>query len=68
MSYRPPAPPTRNAGLWQIALALFVLYLIMEYVPDGEKIGWIILIGTLLATPAAADAFARLLHFIETGG
>ena len=63
-----PAPaPFSGASLYQIALALLFLYVIMRYVPNGLNIGLIILLGAVLATPDAVAGFRSAVHFIQAG-
>lgn len=57
----------RSATLWQFTLALLVLWLVMEYIPYGVFIGAFVLALALLETPQGVDAFAGLLHFVQTG-
>lgn len=53
--------------LYQILLALFLLWLAMKYIPGGIYLGWIILAGVVLSTPDAVQAFSNLVQFIERG-
>lgn len=54
-------------SLYQIALALVFLYLIMAYVPYGLNIGLILLLGALLASKDVVSGFQSFVNFVLTG-
>lgn len=56
-----------NATLWQFGLAILVLWLVMEYLPEGVYFGAAVLLVTFLSTDAAVKTVPGLLDFIQTG-
>lgn len=57
----------RNATIWEFGLAVVVLWLVMEYVPEGVYFGLAVLLVAFLSTPQAVDGVAGLLKFVQTG-
>lgn len=55
----------RTATLYEFALAILVLWLVLEYIPGGIWIGLSVLTVTMLSTPGAVDGVSKLLAFIQ---
>jgi len=58
-------PAASGPNIWQFAIAIVVLYLIVQHVPHGETIAVLVTLGVFLSTPAAVNGVTYLLSWIE---
>lgn len=56
-----------NPTLWQMALALLLLYFTMKYLPFGVWIGGLLLLGIFLSTPGGTASLCNILYFVQWG-